>query len=112
MTKLGDQLRALRELKNKSLRKAALETGLSNAYLSQLERGVAKNPSPRLLGKLAEYYEAPHASLMGAAGYVKPPNPRDASTPSGVEMFLRSARLTTDEEDQVIQFVRFLKSKR
>jgi HTH-type transcriptional regulator, competence development regulator len=111
MSKLGEQLRALREVKRKSVRKVAAETGLSNAYLSQLERGVARNPSPRMLAKLAEYYEAPHESLMGAAGYVKPTKTR-TETPSSLEVLLRSAKLNVEEEEEVKRFVRFLKSKR
>src|SRR5256885_230873 len=113
MTKLGEQLRALREVKRKSVRRAAQDTGLSNAYLSQLERGIAKNPSPHLLNRLSDYYGAPHDALMSAAGYVKSsPKSKVEQSQSSLEVLLKSARLTAEEEEEVKNFVRFLRSKR
>jgi len=113
MSKLGDELRALREVKKKSLRQVEEETGVSNAYLSQLERGVAENPSPHLLHKLAEYYEAPYEALMIAAGYVRPaPSGKSGRVPSSLEILLKSAKLNHEEQEEVKRYVRYLKSKR
>ena len=43
---LAEQLRRIREVKNVSLREVEKATGISNAYLSQIESGNATNPSP------------------------------------------------------------------
>ncbi len=113
MTELGKLLRQLREMKGKSLRDVEDDTKkeISNAYLSQLERGVAENPSPHLLHKLAEYYEVPYETLMVAAGYVKPQaRGRSGANPSSLEVLLKSAKLSPPEEEQVKQYIRFLKS--
>ena len=113
MSELGTLLRHLRELKGKSLREVEedMKGEISNAYLSQLERGVAENPSPHLLHKVAEYYEVPYETLMVAAGYVKPHAPgQSGASPSTLEVLLKSAKLTPSEEDQVKQYIRFLRS--
>jgi len=113
MTELGKLLRQLREMKGKSLRDVEDDTKkeISNAYLSQLERGVAENPSPHLLHKLAEYYDVPYETLMVAAGYVKPQAPGGSgANPSSLEVLLKSAKLSPPEEEQVKQYIRFLRS--
>ncbi len=113
MSELGTLLRHLRELKGKSLREVEedMKGEISNAYLSQLERDVAENPSPHLLHKLAEYYEVPYETLMIAAGYVEPQTPgRLGASPSTLEVLLKSAKLTASEEDQVKHYIRFLRS--
>jgi transcriptional regulator with XRE-family HTH domain len=111
---LGEQLQQMRLMaKNKpSIRQVAEETKISNAYLSQLERGVAENPSPHVLHKLAEYYDVSYEILMAAAGYTKPqPTTKTNAAPSNLEILLKSAKLSQEEEDQVKQFIRFLRSK-
>ena len=60
MTKYGDYLKAVREAKNLTLRDVEKKTDVSNAYLSQLESGKVKQPSPTLLYKLAQIYEVPY----------------------------------------------------
>ena len=110
---LGTQLRELRMTarKKKSIRRVAKEIGLSNAYLSQLERGVAENPSTHVLHKLAEYYEVPYETLMAAAGYVPRLVSKLSTAPSSLQVLLTSAKLSEDEEEEVKKFVRFLRSK-
>lgn len=111
---LGEQLKQTRMMaKDKpSIRQVAEETKISNAYLSQLERGVAENPSPHVLYKLAEYYDVPYEILMAAAGYAKPqPTTNKGTGPSGLEILLKSAKLSREEEDQVKHFIRYLRSK-
>jgi transcriptional regulator with XRE-family HTH domain len=113
-TSLGEHLQGLRLMlkEKKSIRQVAEETGISNAYLSQLERCVAENPSPHVLHKLAEYYEVPYETLMTAAGYMKPASKEKGAPPSSLELLLKSAKLTKDEEDQVKTFItRYLRAK-
>ena len=49
-------LRSLRKKKRFSLRDVERKTGISNAYLSQLETGNIKAPSPAVLVQLADLY--------------------------------------------------------
>ena len=79
--RLGEELARLRQVKGRSvsLREVERQTGISNEYLSQLERGVAKKPTPEVLQKLAKFYGAPYESLLIAAGYLKEKSEREAS---------------------------------
>lgn len=111
---LGEHLQGLRLMlkEKKSVRQVAEETDISNAYLSQLERGVARNPSPHVLHRLAEYYKVPYETLMVAAGYMKSAGKDKSAAPSSLELLLKSVKLTKDEEDQVKTFItRFLRAK-
>jgi transcriptional regulator with XRE-family HTH domain len=113
-TALGEQLQQLRMMskERKSIRQVAEETGISNAYLSQLERGIAENPSPHLLHKLAHYYDAPYETLMTAAGYFKPQTKDKGAQPSGLEVLLKSAKLSKSEEEEVKKFIiHYLRNK-
>ena len=119
--RLGTALRNLRLKKGVSLRKVESETGVSNPYLSQLERGVVTNPSPNKLLALADYYGASYMDLLGYAGYLpsghaKSPPPligssvSEATDESPLSAVL--AGLTDDEEGMVLQFIELLKSRR
>ena len=58
----------LRRLRgSRTLRYVEAETGISNAYLSNLESG-AKRPGVKILAKLAAYYSVPLEALLHAAG--------------------------------------------
>ena len=50
--------------------------GVSNAYLSQLENGKIKKPSPSVLHSLAEVYVVPYEALMEQAGCLLPSEKR------------------------------------
>jgi transcriptional regulator with XRE-family HTH domain len=71
---LGPLLADLRTAKGLSLREVEEATGnaVSNAYLSQLENGKIKKPSPNVLHRLAEVYVVPYEALMEKAGYLLP----------------------------------------
>jgi transcriptional regulator with XRE-family HTH domain len=63
---LGALLADLRTAKGFSLREVEEATGkaVSNAYLSQLENGKIKKPSPNVLHSLAEVYAVPYETLI------------------------------------------------
>jgi transcriptional regulator with XRE-family HTH domain len=58
-----------RDRKGLTLRDVQSTTGISNAYLSQLETGKIANPSPHFLQKLSELYGLQYEVVMAAAGY-------------------------------------------
>ena len=112
---LGNQLRAARELADLSLRSAAAQAEISSAYLSQLESGSVKSPSPHILYRLAEVYDVSYADLMVLAGYVLP-GPRsmkEQQSPGLLEMALRSRSALTDEEREALaEYLAWYRSRR
>ena len=58
-------LRRLRGIR--TLRQVEADTGISNAYLSNIESG-AKRPGVKILSKLAAYYRYPLGELLQTAG--------------------------------------------
>src|SRR5438132_1436564 len=69
MSRLGKELKRLRQHHKLSLRVVQDRTGISNAYISQLETGQAKSPTPPILQKLAGLYETSYEELLALAGY-------------------------------------------
>ena len=68
-SKLGAMLREARLEKGWTLRQAATDAGLSNGYLSLIEHGEVRAPSPRYLLSLASSYGLPFPTLMHMAGH-------------------------------------------
>jgi transcriptional regulator with XRE-family HTH domain len=64
---LGAFLRAQRQMADLSLRELGALTNLSNAYLSQIERGLHE-PSVRVLRSLAEALGVSPETLLAKAG--------------------------------------------
>ncbi|OVE76833.1 hypothetical protein BVX98_04550 [bacterium F11] len=62
--RLGVFLRQLREEKNLSLRDVEKLTGISNPFLSQMERGIRGTQNLAILSKLAAAYEIPLPRLV------------------------------------------------
>ena len=65
---IGPLLRHLRG--ETSLREVRRLTGMSNVYLSQIEKGE-KHPGPRILKRLAALYGVSVDDLMRRAGYMQ-----------------------------------------
>ena len=108
---LGTLLADLRTAKGLSLREVEEATGkaVSNAYLSQLENGKIRKPSPNVLHSLAEVYTAPYEALMEKAGYLLPSN-------SGSGQRRRLAifaidDLSAEEEEELLKYLAFLRSR-
>lgn len=109
MTELGKTLTIARERKAITLREVERLTGVSNAYLSQLENDRIKAPSPNVLHKLAEIYELPYAALMAAAGY---PVAESAVIPSeAVRLAARLGPTSPDEEDALADYLEFIRRR-
>ncbi len=66
---LGSFIRMQRELANLSVRATAARAGISNPYLSQLERGLHE-PSVRVLSAVARALHIPAETLLHEAGLV------------------------------------------
>lgn len=68
---LGDYLKEQRLLARLSLRQLASQAGISNPYLSQIERGLRK-PSAEVLQQIAKAMRISAESLYVRAGIVHP----------------------------------------
>lgn len=103
-------LRIARERKGLTLRAVEEATGISNAYLSQLEGGKIRQPSPIVLHKLSQLYGVSYATAMEYAGYPVPGRSTEAS-----EEPLFASRLgpiTKEEEEALMEYLEFLRSRR
>ena len=108
---LGQLLQLAREAKQLSLRAVEKATGVSNDYLSQLESGKIKQPSPTILHKLSELYEVGYNDLLTLAGH---PVPNDDGTAAAntTRAFDRFGALTKDEEEELVDYLAFLRARK
>jgi len=95
---VGEGLRLARELRKLSLRAVEDATGISNAYLSQLENDKIKKPSPFFLHKLAALYGIDYEMLMEAVGYVQRKPAGGPKTLAGAALYSQED-LTPQEEE-------------
>ncbi len=92
----GEYLREQRRLSDLSLRDLASLTDLSNAYISQLERGLHE-PSVRVLRSLAGALNVSAATMLAHAGLTVEDPP--AETTPGTEAAIRAdPRLSEDKK--------------
>lgn len=75
---LGRLLAKARDREGLSLRAVAEKSGISNAYISQLESGRVSEPSPKKLAVLAHVYKVSYRSLLEAADYPIPDGDTEA----------------------------------
>lgn len=68
---IGRYLAQLRKSRRLSARQLAKQSGVSQAYISQIERGVYNNPQPDILEKLAKALDVSQMELLIQAGIVK-----------------------------------------
>ena len=108
---LGEFLKAQRRQANLSLRELAAMTQLSNAYLSQLERGLHE-PSVRVLRSLSSALDVSVESLLAQAGLFAD----DEQPPAGhgaTEAAIREdPRLTDPQKDALLAVYRTLVAER
>ena len=108
-SELGAVLADLRMAKGFSLRQVeeATDKAVSNAYLSQLENGKIKKPSPNVLHNLAAVYAVPYEALMEKAGYLLPsengPGRRKRLAAFAID------DLTAEEEEELLKYLAFLR---
>lgn len=106
---LGSFLKTGRTNQGYTLREVEEKTGISNAYLSQLENGSINKPSPEILHKLSELYDISYARLMKIAGHPLPINTEDTGQAS-----LRRKDafndLSPEEEEKLLEYLQFIRS--
>jgi HTH-type transcriptional regulator, competence development regulator len=93
-----DKLRDLRKLKGFTIRELADRSGVSAAYISQLENGNRGIPSPEVLMKFSEGLNVSYSELMEIAGYLESQGVQREvqSNPVNLRRFLRENNLMFD----------------
>ncbi|TXK86006.1 helix-turn-helix domain-containing protein [Paenibacillus sp. N3.4] len=93
-----DKLKDMRKLKGFTIRELADRSGVSAAYISQLENGNRGIPSPDVLMKLSEGLNTSYSELMEIAGYLEssPSTQEFQSNPVNLRRFLRENELMFD----------------
>jgi len=106
---LGGLLAHLRVAKGLSLREVeeATDKALSNAYLSQLEKGKIQKPSPHVLHSLAAVYAVPYETLMEKAGYLLPSEDGGGRRRRLAAFAIDD--LTAEEEEELLKYLAFLR---
>ena len=106
----GKYLKSTREHKGYSLRDVEREIKVSNAYLSQLEKGKIKQPSPNVLYKLSQLYQISYAEVLRLVGY---PIPDETTLDSSASrLAARTGPITQDEEEALVDYLEFLRSRK
>ena len=99
----GSFLRAQRRLANLSLRELAKRTNISNAYLSQIERGL-HTPSVRVLRSVARALDLSSEAMLAQAGLLEdtPEDEQARGQRSTTEIAIRSDPLLTDAQKEAL----------
>jgi transcriptional regulator with XRE-family HTH domain len=95
---LGDFIRSQRELAQMSVRGLAEMAGVSNPYLSQIERGL-RRPSAEILQQLAKALRISAETLYVRAGFL---SADDAELPSTREAIGRDPLLTAEQKQALL----------
>ncbi len=96
MNSIGDYIRQQREQAKISLRQLAEQAGVSNPYLSQVERGLRK-PSAEILQQIAKGLRISAEALYVQAGILE-----DRPGDSGVRAALLTDPQLTERQKQVL----------
>ena len=97
---LGDFIREQRESARLSLRGLSDRAGISNPYLSQIERGLRK-PSADILQQIARGLAISAETLYVRAGILDPRDD-DGAAPTDLEHAIRAAPDLDDRQKQVL----------
>ena len=116
---LGALIKDLREANGLTLREVERRTKISNSYLSQVENGQIKRPSPNFLHKMSEVLNYPYESLMERAGYVAPKKQNAKKSPTkhsdektkAFAIFSSIQDLTEREAEMLVEFLNWRRSR-
>lgn len=99
----GEFVRAQRRLAQVSLRNLARMSGVSDSYLSQIERGNYR-PSPQVVKALAQAFGLKPEQLYTMLGFID--DERDGATPSVEQAIQLDTRLQPSQKEALIRVYR------
>lgn len=100
---VGDFIRQQREAAQQSIRDLAKAAGVSNPYLSQIERGI-RRPSASILQQIARALEISSESLYVRAGILDPE--AHESSPSVPHAIAADPHLTSEQKQTLLSVYR------
>lgn len=100
---VGGFIREQRQRANLSLRRLADRAGISNPYLSQIERGI-RHPSAEILKRLSRALEISAETLYTRAGLIE----EGSSVPTVVEAVEADRQLTPRQKQVLLDLYRAL----
>lgn len=100
---LGDFIRQQRQRADLSLRRLAERAGISNPYLSQIERGIRK-PSAEILKQLSRALSISAETMYSRAGLIE----EGSTPPTVVEAIEADDRLTPRHKQVLLDLYRTL----
>ena len=99
---VGEFIRQQRESAQKSIRDLAKSAGVSNPYLSQIERGI-RRPSADILQQIARALEISAETLYVRAGILDGTPPVASSVP---EAIMNDERLSNEQKASLLSVYR------
>ena len=103
VTDVGEFIRQQRQRANLSLRRLADRAGVSNPYLSQIERGI-RRPSAEILKRISRALEISAETLYTRAGLID----EGPATPTVVEAVEADRALTPRQKQVLLDLYRAL----
>ena len=108
LSTIGDFIRQQREAAEVSVRELARVAGISNPYLSQIERGLRK-PSAEVLNQLAKAFSISAETLYVRAGLLD----EELETRLTAETIANDGELTAEQRDVLLSlYHQFIQSNR
>jgi transcriptional regulator with XRE-family HTH domain len=107
---LGEYIRAQRQLADLSLRRLADMTEVSNAYLSQIERGMHQ-PSIRVIRSIAAALNVSADTLLAQAGLIDTTADPVQAPPDTETAIRNDPALTADDRDTLLRVYRSLRKE-
>lgn len=107
---LGQALWDARKILRLTLRQVEESCGVSNAYLSQLENGEIRNPSPQILFKLSESLNVSYETLMQLAGHIKRADAKTGKRRGRLPTFAKE-ELSDAEEAELMKYLTFIRMR-
>lgn len=99
---VGEFIRVQRETAQKSIRDLARSAGVSNPYLSQIERGI-RRPSADILQQIARALEISAETLYVRAGILDGTPPVASSVPEAINS---DDKLTAEQKQSLLSVYR------
>lgn len=106
---LGEILRRARARCGFSLRQVEQRSGVSNAHLSQIERGSIKRPDIALVMNLAELYQLDYLLLAEWGGYLEPSTQRGTSDHLAGQMLRLFVGLRPSKQNEALRLLENLR---
>jgi transcriptional regulator with XRE-family HTH domain len=114
MSTLGLTLKESRKNLSFTLRQVEEISGISNAYLSQLENDKIKNPSVNILSKLSSIYRLSLKQLLISANLIEKDKSKkeEKNLNFAQRVAFKAEDLSEEERKEVLRYLEYIKTHR